>query len=180
MGVSHAARALSQHRCGALTHLRAVNPLLLSAAKGTSRNKPMALPRQDAPAGCAPPAAAEQQAVQGVSSFAFQGTNAHAVLCITEGAAGAKAAAPGGAIWRRQRHWYASATHQLLRAGAVDSSRREAHFQTPLGAAALGVPPFHQCCVCTLYLDTHQHGCESLNPRGCSQNADMQRLGMLC
>ena len=140
MGISDAALMLTQRRCSALTHLRAVNPLLLGAAKGASGNSPMALPRQDAPAGCAAVATAEWRAVQGVSSFAFQGTNAHAVLCLTEGTAGARGAAFDAAIWSRQRHWYAGVTHQLLCAGAVDSRRQEALFQTPLSAAALGMP----------------------------------------
>ena len=47
-------------------------------------------------------------AVIGISAFAFQGTNAHAVM--TAAAAGATAAKPN-ANWARQRFWVAPRPH---------------------------------------------------------------------
>jgi len=102
-----------------------VNPhvaALLHAHAGAGQ-PPRALARQPGPA----PAAARSNAgaclapsaaLAGVSAFAFQGTNAHAVLCAAPAsAAGVGAHAPP---WRRQRHWFTPVElHVLLvRAGA--------------------------------------------------------------
>ena len=132
VGIAHATLMLTQHRTSALTHLRALNPLMLGSAVPGS----VVLPKQDAAAACAAHASAEWQAVQCVSSFAFQGTNAHAVLCARSGAM-APASARAHAVWRRQRHWYLGLMHQLLQSAGVGAAQ-EATFQTPLNRACLG------------------------------------------
>jgi acyl transferase domain-containing protein len=138
VGIAHAAGMLTQRRRAALTHLRALNPLVLSGARSGAR---LALPRQGAAAAACASAEAEWDAVQCVSSFAFQGTNAHAVLCTSaaakSGAGGMHAAAPTS--WRRQRHWYLGPMHQLLMtAGVAGRAGPEATFHTPLARAHLG------------------------------------------
>lgn len=62
-------------------------------------------------------AAAASGSALGVSSFAFQGTNAHVVLAPAGVAVAATVAASGGlpaALWRRQRFWYSGAPHAML------------------------------------------------------------------
>ncbi len=100
-----------------------VNPhvaALLHAHAGAGQ-PPRALARQPGPslaAARSDAAAGLSAALAGVSAFAFQGTNAHAVLCAAPPGAGAPRAQP--APWRRQRHWFTPVELHLLlaRAGA--------------------------------------------------------------
>ena len=139
VGIAHAAGMLTQRRRTALTHLRALNPLILSGARSGAR---LALPRQAAAAVVHASANAQWEAVQCVSAFAFQGTNAHAVLCASSAAARSGAGSMHAATrtsWRRQRHWYLGPMHQLLLAAGVSAhAGPEASFQTPLARAHLG------------------------------------------
>ena len=79
--------------------------------------------------------------VTGVSSFAFQGTNAHALIQDVAPSGGANssssvnstvaaAAAVHGLVWEQQRTWAAAPTHALLVSLAVPpSSRAAGHIQ---------------------------------------------------
>ena len=133
VGIAHAALMLMQRRTSGLTHLCALNPLVRGGAA-------LLLPRQDAAAASAAGIDAEWRAVQCVSSFAFQGTNAHAVLCCAgSDSAACAAAASVHARWRRQRHWYHGPMHQLLQSAGAGAAALEATFQTPLARACLGM-----------------------------------------
>lgn len=63
----------------------------------------------------------------GVSSFAYQGTNCHAILA---GACCVPLASPQLGVWQRSRLWYQATSHPLL---------QQAVFAAPLAAAAAGV-----------------------------------------
>ena len=73
--------------------------------------RPRWIPRQHGPA-ARPVLAAESQQAAGVSAFAFQGTNAHAVLCRLADAPPV-AAADARLPWQRRRLWCAP-PHVLL------------------------------------------------------------------
>jgi hypothetical protein len=108
LGLLHAASAVTQHASLPLLHLRTVNPFVASALVGAPGA--WSLPRQQGPRPLGRPA--EQAALSGVSSFAFQGTNAHALvqgLPASSGAATlqrALAASGGSRPWRRARFWF--------------------------------------------------------------------------
>ena len=136
VGIAQAAWMLLQLQACHLTHLRNINPLIVSASKGAEHTG-FALPRQQ----CAGITRDRDAwgAVQGVSSFAFQGTNAHAVLC-TPGlddlcSSEVRHILP---LWQRQRYWYSGVAHELLHSAGVISMRREAVFQSAVTRACLG------------------------------------------
>ena len=119
-GLRHALAGLRAASAQAVLHLAAPNPYLegslrrpaAGAAGGGGAG--WALPRQ---AGGLPFAGAGGAAapVRGVSSFAFQGTNAHALLLGAQPAAGAPpAAAPPPPAWRRAFTWAAPAAHLFV------------------------------------------------------------------
>jgi hypothetical protein len=77
--------------------------------------------RQNAAAvACCEWASTGAQGTTGVSSFAFQGTNAHVLLACMEpaipllGPRGCASASNAGAEWRRRRLWYAEPWRALL------------------------------------------------------------------
>lgn len=80
---------VEQRATSAILHLRNLNPYLsstLSAASSASHTPIMSLPRVDAPwASAAAGAAGGWADAGGVSSFAFMGTNAHAIVAAPEG-----------------------------------------------------------------------------------------------
>ena len=80
--------------------------------------------------------------IAGVSSFAFQGTNAHALLQQAPNAAAPAPAPPGLAMWGRQRVWVAPPVHILLQAAAATGGGRFARRQAAAVAveAALSAP----------------------------------------
>lgn len=140
VGITQAVAMLSHQRVTPLTHLRVVNPLIIGASKAAGSCAPF-LPRQRAPAAAAVPLDQKPwQAVQGVSSFAFQGTNAHAVVCLraTTAQSGRSAAGAAQPCWNRQRVWYTGPAHQLLQAANAMSRRREVTLQTSTSRACLG------------------------------------------
>ena len=144
MGMTHASVALSHHLTHGIMHLSVVNShvaaiLDMSAAKSAAPG--WHLPRQTS---AAVGTSGSGTSVVGISSFAFQGTNAHALL---QQAGGAAAAPPAAelAIWSKQRMWVARPAHILLQTAATTGSgagrlaRRQASAAVAL-EAALAVP----------------------------------------
>ncbi len=130
---------LTQQRVAPLTHLRHVNPLIVGASRAAG-GRAQVLPRQRAPAATAARRQVAWTAVQGVSSFAFQGTNAHAVLCLRASSQQAENSAHIMPVcWSKQRFWYTGPAHQLLHSAGNLAATREATFQTPLARACLGM-----------------------------------------
>lgn len=86
----------------------------------------------------------EWDAVQGLSSFAFQGTNAHAVLGLAPSSTAplpsSASAQAQGRVWRRSRFWFTPPTRTLLHRCAVVVPvvlRVEAHFSTGTARSCL-------------------------------------------
>ena len=117
VGMLHAAAQLGAQCCNSITALSAVNPHVgssLAELVATGQQAPY-LPRQDVAAAVLPlPAVTGAQAAMGVSSFAFQGTNAHVVLGRTAELAPASSGSVAAAMWRHQRFWYVAPPHQML------------------------------------------------------------------
>jgi acyl transferase domain-containing protein len=119
-------------------HLRTLNPLLQpsldacrawSAQPGEALQQLAVLPRAAAP--WVSSAAAEEARLWGVSAFAFQGTNAHAVAQAPPAWPDVAATKDGRGLWgasqqafapRGERHWVHPPLHPLVRAVHLRSS----------------------------------------------------------
>jgi hypothetical protein len=116
-----------------ILHLRALNPYLQGSLRAASRQALM--PRQAAGAPSAE--AAARRPAGGVSAFAFQGTNAHALL-EAGGAPGGPAGRPAAAApppLRPQRLYVVPRVHPL--ASGVRAAGRELALACRLGGARL-------------------------------------------
>lgn len=160
LGLVQSVAQLTQGRTNALLHLRHVNPMvsgLLSAHASAGHAAPY-LPRADAPGllgGMVSGAGEGEATAAGVSAFAFQGTNAHALLCTpgTASPAALACAAAAPEAWQRRRHWFAPTPHALLPRLAAAAGRAGAvHLQAVLGGSALA------------YLQDHRVGGRALFP----------------
>lgn len=124
MGIAHAQLALNYAACLPLLHLHAANPYV----RQVINSKVWMLSRQlgglNAPR-------TDRHAIAGVSSFAFQGTNSHALLAALPGIFTSQA--PAATTWQRCRHWVHPAVHALVCAASVqgDVANFEAHFGIP-------------------------------------------------
>ena len=134
VGIVQAAAMLRQAHAAQLQHLRALNPHVASLF-GDAKAQPlsMVMPRQ--PGGRVYPAGAD---ALGVSAFAFQGTNAHAVLQSASGALESPASRQQSRpAWQRQRLWYCCQARAVVQR-AVAVSGAQVSFQTLLSQPSLG------------------------------------------
>ncbi len=140
MGMTHTSVALSHRLTHGIMHLSVVNShvaAILDMAAAKSAAPGWHLPRQTS---AAIGASSSGASVAGISSFAFQGTNAHALLQQAGGAAAAPVAVEL-AIWSKQRMWVAPPAHILLQTAATSGSgagrlaRRQASAAVALEAA---------------------------------------------
>ena len=142
MGLTHASVALSHHLTHSILHLKAVNShmaTILEMLSAKSAAPGWHLPRETSAA----VGSGSGANLAGISSFAFQGTNAHALLQHA-GVPAATAPAVALATWAKQRVWVAPPTHILLQSAAASGgtgrfARRKAAAVVEL-EAALGVP----------------------------------------
>jgi NADPH:quinone reductase-like Zn-dependent oxidoreductase/acyl carrier protein len=113
VGVAHAAMAGGQAAALGLSHLRELNPYVIGSVAAAA--EAWSLPRQTfgAPAPSAMP-----EALCGISSFAFQGTNAHALLQRSDGHATPHLPLQR-VFWSKQYHWLAPAPHPMLHAATA-------------------------------------------------------------
>lgn len=109
---------MSQEAAQPTLHLRAVNPHVGSVLEGAAR-QPGAR-RAAARRQAAPPLRHSLSGVDGVpamgsvSSFAYQGTNSHAVLATASGWPPVGAIRPQPWVWHRSRLWYQVTSHPLV------------------------------------------------------------------
>ena len=122
-------QAMSSAAAQPILHLTALNPHVASTIP---RPGAFFMPRQHAPSSSAQ-AVAPAATAWGVSAFAFQGTNAHALLAL----AGADSAAvltlvnPRSTAWAKERFWIGPEPHALV--------ARVARVATTAGAAGAAV-----------------------------------------
>jgi hypothetical protein len=106
-----------------------LNSLIVDSGEGKTTFSLMRMPRQ-------PGGRTQPEAAMGVSAFAFQGTNAHAVLqpgILRGDEPKGDAQAPA---WRRQRFWY-SVENRASLFRAVPIGGGQVGFQTVLSRASL-------------------------------------------
>eukprot|EP00887_Chlorella_sp_A99_P003342 scaffold26.g3342.t1 len=114
-------------------HLRTVNPHVAGVVEGRQLgDRSLRMHRQQAPE---PFCAVGSQVVGSVSSFAYQGTNSHAVLSAFPPAASWTLAPPQP--WQRIRLWYQVTSHPLLWSFAAFSAPPAVCMECPLGRPAL-------------------------------------------
>jgi acyl carrier protein len=135
-GVLQAAGSLAQRATALLPHVRELNPLvgnaLASAGASLEGRAPAQVPLQEGPQVSTEPAGGA--CAVGVSSFAFQGSNAHALVAVTE--AGSDSREESGA-WRRRRCWFTAASPNRLVERALRAPRGGvALLQVQLGGAS--------------------------------------------
>lgn len=135
VGLSHAAAMLAHSSTSAVMHLRSFNPMLIGLIQAHTAAGHAApyIARQDGTGLLGAAAGAAGQAVSGVSAFAFQGTNAHAVLVRGSGLPTGQTQLDGQ--WQRQRSWFAPRPHALVTRMAA--ARPAAQFQAHIQGAAL-------------------------------------------
>jgi len=111
VGVAHAMLSLHHSAVLGISHLHNVNPYVSSALAGRGD---WCLPRETA--------SFPVNGMCGVSSFAFQGTNAHAAFqrSGTAEMVGGLPLGPAPIIWAREIHWLAPLPHPLLQSGHED------------------------------------------------------------
>ena len=134
-GLMHAASTLCNKLVVGVMHLRGVNPHVSNAIEAADVGGSVALPK--ASHSRASDAAQQRRAAAGVSSFAFQGTNAHAVVC--EGNAARVSASKRSVTIVEQRFWVGPLSLALaVRAVPVmGSSRTRFEIHTGLGDSPL-------------------------------------------
>lgn len=145
IGIAHVMSMMPYHLSTTLKHLRNMNPVVLSALK-LGIEGCLTLPRQATPIISASMGASHHENTCGMSSFAFQGTNAHIVL-------GMKRRCRGNAscrtlrqdiLWSPLRHWFTGPSHQLLNIVACSRPQCQAAFEVSTSRASLGEMNFIQ------------------------------------
>jgi len=113
VGLTHAQLAVTQARKLPILHLGGTNQYVTALME--RQPGAWSVPRQPAVLGsmaAAGPEASAARLVSGVSAFAFQGTNAHALLSAAPFAAGLVAPTSAATVWQQQRFWVAPAAHR--------------------------------------------------------------------
>lgn len=123
MGIAHAKLALTHRTNLPILHLSSVNSYITASIKhGNLMPKQVGLLTNFSTSG---------SMVSGVSSFAFQGTNAHALI---SDVCNEEVTAPNvGALWIHLRHWVHVSNYNTIM--AVSVANKDACFETNLKAA---------------------------------------------
>ena len=137
LGLAHAHLALSQQAALPGLHLRSLNPHIESSFNSQASDmRKMVTARQTGPLAAT---RAGSQLYCGTSAFAFQGTNAHAIMSVqSPGTACQSAVAKATTLpFQRRRHWVAPLVHTLLTTFKDSSSKLtvlEANLAAPSAA----------------------------------------------
>ena len=137
LGLAHAHLALSHQALLPVFHLRTLNPYIESTLSSqASDERKMMTARQLAPLAGSYTGSARYC---GTSAFAFQGTNAHAIMSVQSPATASQSAMAKTVIlpFQRKRHWVASPVHPLLTSFKSNQSQvtfLEANLSTPSAA----------------------------------------------
>ncbi len=112
LGLAHAHLALSQQAVLPVLHLRRLNPHIESSFNSQASDvRKMVAARQTGPMAASQ---AGSQLYCGTSAFAFQGTNAHAIMSVQSPACQSAMAKAKPLPFQRRRHWVAPLVHPLL------------------------------------------------------------------
>jgi acyl transferase domain-containing protein/NADPH:quinone reductase-like Zn-dependent oxidoreductase/acyl carrier protein len=117
VGLIHAQASLGQSAALPLLHLGGLNPYVIGAM-GSKQNSLWSAPRQRGPIVSGGNGGRGIGAVTGVSAFAFQGTNAHALMQTPSPTTGASIEKTTG-LWMHQRLWVAPLPHAGLHLAIV-------------------------------------------------------------
>jgi 3-oxoacyl-(acyl-carrier-protein) synthase/acyl carrier protein len=129
LGTVHSLTGLGQACSALLTNLRIVNPYV---AETMGVAKLAMAPRESMSMASTQQAAAS---VSGISSFAFQGTNAHALI---GGVTVANApSARHGMVWDRQSLWLAPRAHTMVRRFRMDKGSDKVCMQSMFSSSVL-------------------------------------------
>jgi len=129
VGLLHAMLEAAAHSAQPIVHLNAINPHLASVTRmrTTGAMDSMALPRQHMAAATIP---VNRPAQRGISSFAFQGTNAHVMVAASASTATTGMTQRGSAaLWTRERLWLAAPRHPLVQSVAVITASVTVRFE---------------------------------------------------
>ena len=146
IGIAHVMYLMPQHLTVGLTHLRNINPVILGAFKMKASER-LSLPKQSAPFVSLKRTMRNEEGVYGISSFAFQGTNAHIVISMND--LGREDSAmqhlQQDALWMLQRHWYVGPSHQLLSTVACTGAEVQCIFEATTSQVPLGKVLQYEC-----------------------------------
>ena len=114
VGLTHAHLALARAVKLPVLHLGPMNPYVTALMERQPGS--WSVPRQPAELGTLPAneASPDMHAVIGTSAFAFQGTNAHALLAAAPFASARVGPMGASSAWQQQRYWVSPAVHSLL------------------------------------------------------------------
>ena len=134
-GLFCALRGAHLSSIGGICHLTKINPHLASLTRNATSSDAAALllPRQLA--GFANHSM-QKQHTRGVSSFAFQGTNAHVVTASVAGSDVGVLSRGQTVAWRRERVWHVPLRHPLLQKVSIESPVDIARFDVCVSSPA--------------------------------------------
>jgi acyl transferase domain-containing protein len=110
VGLTHAQLALTKAAARPILHLGPLNQYVSAVMERQPGG--WSAPRQPGALGTASHAAAGGMSAMGVSAFAFQGTNAHALLAAQPFSVHRTAPLAAGTAWQQQRYWVSPPAHR--------------------------------------------------------------------
>jgi acyl transferase domain-containing protein/NADPH:quinone reductase-like Zn-dependent oxidoreductase/acyl carrier protein/NAD(P)-dependent dehydrogenase (short-subunit alcohol dehydrogenase family) len=131
LGMLNTAAQLNQGFSWPLSHLAHVNPYVATILERNNTGK-VSAPRQLMPRDASSPT--------GISSFAFQGTNAHLIMSTSTTTAQSDGAMEVAALpWQHRRFWFSAMSHPLITSYTWSKSTRtvEMHCSAPTSATSL-------------------------------------------
>ena len=113
VGLASMARRLRQDDCQRMLHLRTINPHVIGLFQNhalRTETRGWHLQRQEGPAACLN----KESCIGSVSSFAYQGTNAHTIIQINTKKSISSLKLDRRHAWEKSRHWFTDTSHPFL------------------------------------------------------------------